>query len=223
VTVLSLGGLAVLAALELSRDPPSTVVDPHFVAHGARAWRTLWLGIPTRTFVDAIPAMGPAEWSGGAAFSLGGEEGPRVLAVAVSALVAALLVAAAALTRGTRAGLLALASVALLSWARGPASLDRASLAGLGLAALAFVYAWLVSRTRVGAWLARLSRSADTSDPARAARSSRDGRTPTLFVASLVLALGALWLGLGPPAAASLVVLALAVGLDSLGETFREA
>jgi hypothetical protein len=215
VAVLALVGLAVIVVLEAWRDPPSAPADPHFVAHGARAWRTLWLGLPTRSFVDAIPALGPAEWSAGAAFALGGEAGPGVLAVVVSALACALVVGAAVLTRGVRAALLALASMVLVAWARGPAVLDRPSLAALGLAALAFVLAWLLARTRVGTWLARLAPAREPGDPARSTRTSRERRTLPLALACLVLAVGALTLGLGPLAAAPVVLLALVLGLDT--------
>jgi hypothetical protein len=214
--VLASGALVSIVVIELWRVLPSAVVDPHHVAHGARAWRTLWLGIPTRSIVDSIPAMGPTAWSAGAAFALGAEQGPRVLAVAVGALSAALVVGAAALTRGARGGAVALAATTLLAFARGPARLDDASLAGLGLAALACALAWLWARTRVGTWLARAVRSRDASDPARSMRTSRERRTLPLALACLVLALGALSLGLGPLAAAPVAVLALALGLDTV-------
>ena len=219
--VLAVGAIAAIVVLELWRGPPSIVADPHDIAHGARAWRTLWLGIPTRSIVDSIPAMGPTPWSAGAAFALGAGQGPRVLAVAVGALAAALVVGAASLTRGARGGAVALASMVLLTFARGPARLDDASLAGLGLAALAFALAWLGARTRVGTWLARTTRSRDTTDPARSARTTRDVRTVPLALACLVLALGALALGLGPVAVAPVLVLALALGLDTIAPTLR--
>lgn len=93
---LALGASAVLALA------PEVPLDPHAIAHGARAWRTLWhssLGV----FADAIPALGPEAWLLGAAWTLGGDGGPRVLAVVLGALEVLVLTATARRAAGADA------------------------------------------------------------------------------------------------------------------------
>ncbi|GAB4204091.1 MAG: hypothetical protein OHK0013_18730 [Sandaracinaceae bacterium] len=86
-------GLLTLAAALLALAPERSF-DPHSLSHGARAWRTLWHSSPG-VFADAIPALGIEPWLLGAAWTVGGEGGPRVLAVALGALELAWLTATA--------------------------------------------------------------------------------------------------------------------------------
>lgn len=210
--------LATTAALSvvgwLSWSPSEIVIDPHFVAHGARAWRTVWLSLPAGPFADAIPALGATEWTLGAAYALGGPEGPAVLANAVSASALAFLVASARLLEGPRsAAILLVASVATRVLV-GPPSLDRASMASLTLAAITLVIALLLARSRLGSVASRLSpRRPTRSDPSSTtritrARSVRIGLVAAALSTTIALGLGAPTTALAP---LLLVVLVLVI------------
>jgi hypothetical protein len=206
--------IAITAVLGWLRWPLADVLtDPHALTHGARAWRTLWLGLPTRSFVDSIPAMGATEWASGAAYALGGDEGPRVLALAVIACTIALTVSTAHVLRGTR--LAAVVGVALVAWdlVLAPITLDRGRFAALGLACVSFVVAWLATRTRVGSWLARPAAplaGLPRSHALATTRATRDRALPWVLGASALAALGVPALGIPLAACAPLLVLVIA-------------
>jgi hypothetical protein len=192
--------------------------DPHFVAHGARAWRTLWLSVPRGAFADAIPALGPAEWLLGASWSLGGAHGPAVLAVVLGALEVLWLSRAAAHVAGRAAGLGAAALGCAAAIANGPLVIDRSTVISLGLALLALLTARALRGGPLSRAVGRLARRASASSaspesPLVHARSNARRASASLLVVLALVDVGAIAVGSAPRAIAGSLALVLALAL----------
>jgi hypothetical protein len=209
-----LATIALLAAIEgIGGSSGHVAIDPHFIAHGARAWRTLWLSLPTGSVADSIPALGPTEWALGAAHALGGDEGPRVLAAAVSAMLIAALVASARLIGGVRAALITMVIFVALHVLLDARALGRAEMGQLAVACLCAILTWALTRARVASLVSRIDVGTSREDPSshRRATSSRLTRIWTVVV--IVASALAIALGVAPTLFGPIVILVAIVSI----------
>ncbi|MBN8612296.1 MAG: hypothetical protein J0L92_17000 [Deltaproteobacteria bacterium] len=209
-----LATIALLATIEaIGGSSDHVAIDPHFITHGARAWRTLWLSVPTGTAADSIPALGPTEWALGAAHALGGEGGPRVWAVAVSAIVIAALVASARLIGGVRAALITMVCFVALHVLLDARALGRAEMGQLGVACLCAMVTWTLTRARVASRLSRIGVGTSPEDPSSHRRATSP-RLTRVWTGVMIVACGiAIALGLAPTLLGPIVILVAIVSV----------
>ena len=203
--------LATIEAIGGSSD--HVAIDPHFITHGARAWRTLWLSLPAGSVADSIPALGPSEWALGAAHALGGDEGPRVLAVAVSAIVIAALVASARLIGGVRAALITMVIFVALHVLLGALALGRAEMGQLAVTCLCAILTWTLTRAPVASRVSRIGVGTSPEDPSAHRRATSPRLTRVWTVVVIVACAVGMALGVAPTLFGPIVILVAIVSI----------